>query len=371
MVAARIFAADESHRTLALALRDYSGRLFVTLLTLVMGAAGGAAGALAGVPAGWLSGAMIVVGVATLSGVPTLIPNRVRDVVYVFLGATIGTGVSPEAVEGIAIWPLSIAALAVAVAALIGLCMMYLTRIAGWDRRTAFFASIPGALSYVMALAMTTGGVDVRRVAVSQSLRLLLLVAILPAVIVQVGSADAAATLPPGKEAGAVELVALLAACAVSGLIFLRVGVPGGLLTGAFAASAALHGTGLIAARLPDILLIPGIVVLGAMIGTRFTGARWHDLRVIAATSVAALAIAMTVSLAGASAVSWSLGLPFGQTLLAFAPGGLDVMTLLAFALNLDPAYVAAHQVVRYVMVALLLPLMMRVALGGDSNKIK
>ena len=35
---------------------------------------------------------------------------------------------------------------------------------------------------------------------------------------------------------------------------------------------------------------------------------------------------------------------------------GLDAMTIMAFSLNLDPAYVGAHQMARYIGLALLMP---------------
>ena len=54
---------------------------------------------------------------------------------------------------------------------------------------------------------------------------------------------------------------------------------------------------------------------------------------------------------------SWAGGLPLALTLLAFSPGGLDAMTIMAFALNLDPAYVGAHQMARYIGLALLMPM--------------
>ena len=46
----------------------------------------------------------------------------------------------------------------------------------------------------------------------------------------------------------------------------------------------------------------------------------------------------------------------FALTLLAFSPGGLDAMTIMAFSLNLDPAYVGVHQMARYIGLALLMP---------------
>ena len=67
----------------------------------------------------------------------------------------------------------------------------------------------------------------------------------------------------------------------------------------------------------------------------------------------------MTVALIFALGVSRLLGLPFGQVLLAFAPGGLEAMTIMAFALDLDPAYVGAHHLIRFLGLGLLLPLFM------------
>ena len=41
---------------------------------------------------------------------------------------------------------------------------------------------------------------------------------------------------------------------------------------------------------------------------------------------------------------------------MAFAPGGIEAMTILAFVLGLDPAFVATHQLARFLGISLLLP---------------
>ena len=64
----------------------------------------------------------------------------------------------------------------------------------------------------------------------------------------------------------------------------------------------------------------------------------------------------MVIAMVGAVVTSVVADLPCALTLLAFAPGGLEAMTIMAFALNLDPAYVAAHQVARYIGLVLLMP---------------
>jgi hypothetical protein len=45
---------------------------------------------------------------------------------------------------------------------------------------------------------------------------------------------------------------------------------------------------------------------------------------------------------------------------IAYAPGSVDAMMLLALALHLDPVYVGAHHVTRIIFVSLILPLIAR-----------
>ena len=72
--------------------------------------------------------------------------------------------------------------------------------------------------------------------------------------------------------------------------------------------------------------------------------------------------------LAAAYSVSSWIGLPFGQLLLAYAPGGLEAMIMMAFILDLDPAFVAAHQLVRYIGMILILPFLTERLLGSPGN---
>jgi uncharacterized membrane protein AbrB (regulator of aidB expression) len=49
--------------------------------------------------------------------------------------------------------------------------------------------------------------------------------------------------------------------------------------------------------------------------------------------------------------------------IVAYAPGAIEAMTTLAFALHLDPAFVGVHHVARFTFVSLLIPVIIR-ALG-------
>jgi uncharacterized membrane protein AbrB (regulator of aidB expression) len=54
------------------------------------------------------------------------------------------------------------------------------------------------------------------------------------------------------------------------------------------------------------------------------------------------------------------LSLRAAEVMIAFAPGAVDAMMLLALALNLDPVYVGAHHLTRIFFVSLMMPLVAR-----------
>lgn len=327
------------------------------LVTLAVAACGGLLFDWLDMPAAWLGGAAIAVALATLAGLKTTLLPGLRRPVFLVLGTSMGTGIEPSTLHRMAEWPVSLALLAPVVAGVVAGSYWVLRRIAGWDRATAFYASIPGALSYVMAVAIQSPA-DIRRVATSQSIRLLTLVAVLPLVLggpaMEAAAADPAF---PQVYASPADCLLLLVVAGLAGLLFDRFRVPAGMLTGAFLASAVLHGAGLVAPLpLPLWLAGPAFVCLGALAGSRMSGIGIRELGATAVVSTLALLAGLVVSLSGAFAVVslTSAGLP--QALLAFAPGGLDAMVAIAVILHMDPAFVATHQLARLIGILVCLP---------------
>ncbi|MEP3275085.1 MAG: AbrB family transcriptional regulator [Stappiaceae bacterium] len=338
----------------------------IVLMTLLLGAVGGGVFHLLGLPAAWLSGAMILVAAVQFAGLPVSMPDRLRDAVFVILGISMGTGVKPELIERVGDWPISMLVLAAVIVGIMSAGYFVLHVLMKWDRPTSFFGAIPGALSYVMALAESSDA-KIANVAVSQSIRLFVLVAVLPILIA--GSTDpgvSVQTNPSGIDIA--DAILTFALCTLASFCAVRLKVPGGWLTGAFFASAALNGAGVVNLSMPQWFVLPCYVALGCVIGVRFGSVSLSALRQLVLASLAAFAAAMSISLIGAIFTSTFLEIPFGQALLAYAPGGLEVMTLLAFMLDLDPAFVAAHQLARYVGMVLVLPFVTRIVIGPITH---
>ena len=336
---------------------DRSARLILPARALLIAAAGGVAATLVGLPASWLTGAMAFSAAASIAGLDMRLPPPLITFAMILIGTLLGAGATPEIVARATAWPLSVVILGVSVVAVQLAVQRFLTGFAGWDRTTAFFAAIPGAVSYVVVVAAAAGA-DVRKVAVSQSLRVFLLVALLPTIISAIESRPAVA--PPLVVAGYAQLALLLAAATAGGLFLNWLRMPAGLLCGALAASAILHATGLVVGTLPLPGIVAVFVILGAFVGSRFVGTSLAFLGEIALASLGAflVAIAVAVCFAGLSAAITKVDLP--QVLVAFAPGGLDSMTSLAIALHMDVAFVAVHQLARFVGIALTTPIVVR-----------
>lgn len=336
-------------------------------LALVVAGLGAGLLHLVSFPAASLSGAAIAVAAAAVAGLPVALPRLFRQASYVVLGAGMGAAVTPDAFDSLARWPLALVFLFASLFAVTAASVLVLRRFGGFDTPTAFCAAIPGALSQVMATAIDAG-VDVPRVALAQSLRLLVLVALLPAIATLLGGAQPAGEndLPPVAGAGATVL--MLGAGTLAGVLAMRLRVPAGLLLGAFATSAVLHGSGVLVSRLPALVMEPAFLLLGAAIGAAFAGSDRKTLLHTLRTSAAALAAALAIAVAAALSYAGLFGAPFGEVMLAFAPGGIEAMITLAFLLGYDVPFVAALHVIRLVFLLVALPLMLRLVMRATGR---
>jgi membrane AbrB-like protein len=341
--------------------------IFVLLRTVAIAIAGGGLLTVLGLPAAWLSGAVIAVGIAAVAGLDTRVPDAVTTGVMILVGATLGAGATPETVKQAAEWPLSLIFLVVTMVVVQVAAQVFFRRISGWDRETSFYAAIPGVMSLVLALASVSRA-DMARVVVAQSLRVFLLIALTPSFVNLIGPLNAGAGAIVRPVASPRDIVVTLAAAAAGGLLFRLLRVPAAPLFGALAASTAIHAAGLAAGVFPWPLLLAGFVGIGAIAGSRFAGTDLVTLRDTALASLGGFVVAVGISAPCAWLVATLLGRSFGEVMLAYAPGSLDVMTTLAFALGLDTAFVAAHQFMRFIIVALSLPVWARLMTSAPSN---
>jgi len=329
--------------------------------TLVMAAAGGSALGLLGVPAGWLSGSILAVAGASLAGRPMFIPTLLMRAIFVLIGISLGAVVTPETLHGMATYPVSIAVLLLAMA-IISVCgAAYLRLVHRWGNVDAYLAAAPGGMSQVLALGAELGG-DLRAIAIVQSIRVVVIAVGLPAGLSLLGLGGHTPSRVTGTLSIGVldELAILVVASSLVAIVADRIRFPGGLLFGAMLTSAVLHGTGLIHAVMPWWVANTAMVAMGAITGSRFANTSPRLLLNFVGAAFGSFALAVTIAAVFAAILISVLSLHAAEVMIAFAPGSVDAMMLLALALNLDPVYVGAHHLTRIFFVSLTMRLVAR-----------
>jgi uncharacterized protein len=132
-------------------------------------------------------------------------------------------------------------------------------------------------------------------------------------------------------------------------VIFWRLRFPAGLLFGAMVGSGLLHGFDVVRAVPPWWIGSASVLVLGAMVGSRFANQTFRLLASYLGAAFGSFAVSLSVATFFVLIVAYFFPFPFANIAVAFAPGAQDTMMVLALALHLDPVFVAAHHVARFV----------------------
>jgi uncharacterized protein len=330
-------------------------RLLSTLETLAIGSAGGLLFLWAHLPGGLISGAMIAVGIAALAGRPLAVPPLLTQSVLLLLGISLGSLVSRQLIQHMGSYPLTIALLALATFCSTFGSSLYLQRVHGWDQTSAFLAGSPGALSQITILAAEKGA-DVAAIAVVQTMRVIILTAALPLLLSLTGIASSAPPAVVSAIASPLELAELIAGSVAVALLLRLAKFPASWMFGAMIASSVLHGTGLIEGGLPPWVRSVALVGIGALIGSRFARMKASTLLSHVNAALGSFVIAIIISGMFVAVIALTTHVRFSDVVVAFAPGAMDAMLALALTLHIDPIFVGAHHLSRFVFVTITTP---------------
>lgn len=322
------------------------------LRALGIGAVGGAAFQLAGLPLPWMLGPLVANLIASARGADVKVPERLREAFLGVLGLVLGSQVTPQLAHRLLDWSLSAALLLLGVAASTAVAAAWYRR-CGFDPISAWFASAPGAMTAMVLMGERVGG-DPQRIAIAQSLRVVLVILILPPLFWAFEDTAVSTAAARGGQAEDPWLLLMLPLLLPLGR-WLRLPTPA-LLT-PLLLTAALGALGMARLQLPvwgmDIMLW----VLGSAIGARFKGLTGKRLGRYAWQAGIATALALAVLAVFAELIHLAIGVPRDVALLALAPGGIGEMAIVAVALGLDPMFVAFHHLLRMIALMIVAPL--------------
>lgn len=328
--------------------------------TLFIGSLAGFAAFHLGAPAPFIMGPAIAVSVACLSGLKLVVTPLMRDVCFIFIGLSMGSGATPAVIEAAKKWPLSFVILAICIYIIMVFGTIILKKIYKFNPRSALLAVTPGHLSFVLAMSEDVGA-DTQKIALIQSLRLLAITLVLPFILMVLDLSLPKIEISP-QNMGYGWIIGLTLAAAATGFILKKLSMPAAYLIGGMLVATLTHITGFIAGNVPQTIVTPAFIVMGCLIGTRFDGIKLQVIKDVLMPSLTYFCFALCVAALGAYITYLITGLPFAQILIAFTPGGVEAMIAMALLLNADPTFVAAHHIMRLFILAVMLPwLMMRI----------
>jgi membrane AbrB-like protein len=199
-------------------------------------------------------------------------------------------------------------------------------------------------------------GADVPAIAVVQTMRVIILTAALPMLLALTGITPSSPPAAAVTIASPLELTELIAASVVVALLLRLAKFPASWMFGAMIGSSLLHGSGLIEGGLPPSVRSIALVGIGALIGSRFARMKTRTLLSHVNAALGSFAIAIIISAVFVAVIALTTPVRFADIIVAFAPGAMDAMLALALTLHIDPIFVGAHHLSRFVFVTIATP---------------
>ncbi len=328
-------------------MRALAGR-FPALTALAACAAGGALCVFLHTPLPWMIGPLFAMALLKLGGLPVRAPRGAREGGQLLIATALGLYFTPPVARELASrWELLVAAAAFStVLAYVGAWII--SRFSDTDRRTALFASVPGGATE-MAVLGERFGASVERIAIAQSLRILMVVVIVPFAFAALGVKGADLYTQVDVPANAAGLGGLLACAAGGAVLFSVARVPNAWMLGPLCTCIALTAAGVAWSSMPTFLTNLGQLLMGCALGSRFERAfLLRAPRYVAVVGASVLA-AMACSAMFAALLARISLVPLPSLVLATAPGGIAEMCITAKVLQLGVPLVTAAHVTRVV----------------------
>jgi membrane AbrB-like protein len=303
-------------------------------------------------PLPWLIGPLVTVALASMLHAPLAAPPGARQLGQWAIGVALGLYFSPDVMrEVVRLAPWLLVAIVFAIV-LGALGSWVLARATGTEATTAFFAMAIGGASEMAAQAQRHGG-RVDRVAAAHSLRIMLVVLIVPLLFSWLDVHGLDPYTPLARVFDPIGFAVLVAVTLGAAAAMEHFGSPNSWMIGPLLAAAIITATGHTFSALPVAVVNGGQLLIGISLGVHFTPeffrAAPRFLTVVALITLGYLAAAAVFGalLAQGSGLHWS------TAVIATTPGGIGEMALTAKALQLGVPIVTAFHAIRMAAVVL------------------
>lgn len=319
-------------------------------------------------PLPWMIGPLFAVAAARLGGVPVVAIPGARFAGQWIIGTALGLYFTPVVVRQVAdLAPWMV--LAGVYALFVGFATAWvLARLSGVDMRTAFFASVPGGATEMSLLAERFGA-HTDLVAVAQSLRIVLVVSVIPFGFAWLDVHGADPYVQGARVFSWTGLAELLALTAVGGAALHRFRFPNGWVIGALCVSLPLTAMEVSLSSVPVWVSNVGQLMIGCSLATRFQKDFLARAPRFMASVVGSVVVAIAMTTLFGIFLAWAMPANFATMVLATAPGGIAEMAITAKVLQLGVPIVTAFHVMRMVLLVTTTGIVYQFASGWHARR--
>ena len=314
-----------------------------------------------GLPLPFLFGPLFACLAAALLGAPLIGTGQVAVGARTILGLAVGASITPAVMHQLPQMAASVIFVPVYVLLIGMIGVPFFQRFCGFDRATAYYASMPGGLQDMVVFGQEAGA-DVRALALVHATRILVIVTIAPLLMVNLFHVTLSNPIgAPARDMPVEQLLLMVAAAFLGWKGGERIGLFGATIIGPLILSAILSLTGFLHQRPPAEAMNIAQFFIGSAIGVSYVGVTLRELRKDVLAGIAFVAIlAVLAFIMMEIVVQAGFAQPI-EGFLSFTPGGQAEMTVLAIISGADLGFIVMHHLVRLMVVIAGAPVLARI----------
>ena len=313
------------------------------------------------IPLAWMIGPMIATSIAALSGLKIAMPKLALSSILIILGLHIGNYIDQSLFNQMLDWIWTTLIMLIYIIVSIFIVSKYLQKFSGYQEKASIFSAAPGALGPLIILAEYEKS-DLSQVATSHLIRLIIIITVFPLIIVTSSDQE---SLNISKfdymNQNHLDLLWLFVSSLFLIFVFSKLRVPAALLSGTLVASGILQVTEIASYKLPDPTINFCLLILGASVGCRFANKTLSEVANNSLHSLVATAILVILGLFAAFIANFFVENNLLTLILAFCPGGIYEVAVIAIAFDLEPDFVAFHHIIRLLFILFTVPIFLRI----------
>lgn len=310
-------------------------------------------------PLPWLLGAIFTSSIAIrFNNIPISSPKIFSSPARVIIGLTIGSAFTPEILENIHTYLFSILLIIPYTIIVAFAGMYYYYKFLNFDKKTAFFSSMPGGVIEMVILGEQQKA-DTSKITLVQSSRLLFIVLTLPFIIQYIFHIDISGNkliTSPISEIYLADFFYLAIIGFIGAYGAKKLNVSAAYLIGPMVLSIVAFSMGFVQSKPPDELLKFVQVIFGTIIGFTFKGVTLTKIIKTLLGTFGHFIILALVSAIFITIVYFIFDFPIISILLAFSPGGQAEINLIAILVSANIPYITVHHIVRLFIVMNIAP---------------